>query len=197
MEPNTLGTKYDKIAKWWHDTHFNSEYGVSQFERALKFVRRPQTALDVGCGAGGRFVRHLENAGVNVTGVDVSQQMVELAASNHPQQRFYRANIVSWNTTQTFDFIIAWDSLFHLPLKQQEPVLTKLCQMLNKSGVLFYTFGNDEGDHTDTWHNDTYYYSSIGINKNLQLLIDCGLSIMHLELDQIPERHVYVIAVKN
>jgi len=52
------------------------------------------------------------------------------------------------------------------------------------------------GEHTDQWHNDTFYYSSIGINDNIQVLMDNGLSIMHLELDQYPLKHVYVIAKK-
>jgi hypothetical protein len=78
----------------------------------------------------------------------------------------------------------------------QKPVVTKLCKLLAKGGVLIYTFGNAEGEHTDQWHNDTFYYSSIGISENMQLLINNGLSILHLELDQYPEKHVYTIATK-
>lgn len=78
----------------------------------------------------------------------------------------------------------------------QKPVISKLCRFLAKGGILLYTFGNTQGEHTDHWHNDTFYYSSIGINENMQLLINNGLSILHLELDQYPENHVYIIATK-
>ncbi|SEM84736.1 class I SAM-dependent DNA methyltransferase [Nitrosomonas marina] len=196
MEPSELGTKYDKIAQWWHDQHVRSAYGVNQFERAVEFTSGGGKALDVGCGAGGRFVRILQDRGFSVTGLDVSQEMVKLASSNHPEHHFMHQDICSWETEEKFNFIVAWDSIFHLPFVMQKPVISKLCQLLAKDGVLIYTFGNAQGEHTDQWHNDTFYYSSIGINENMQLLINNGLSIMHLELDQYPEKHVYTIATK-
>ncbi len=196
MKPSELGTKYDKIAQWWHDQHEQSSYGVSQFERAVEYTSGGEKALDVGCGAGGRFVRILQNHGFSVTGLDVSKEMIKLAGRNHPEHKFMHQDICSWETEEKFDFIVAWDSIFHLPLVMQKPVVVKLCHLLAKGGILIYTFGNAQGEHTDQWQNDTFYYSSIGINENMQLLINNGLSILHLELDQYPEKHVYTIATK-
>ena len=194
MDPSKLGKKYDKIAQWWHDQYFNSEYGVQQFSTAIGFTSGSGKALDVGCGAGGRFVRIMEKNGLSVTGIDVSEEMIKLASKNHPQHVFLHQDICHWEAEEAFDFIVAWDSIFHLPLAMQAPVVTKLCNLLSSNGVLMYTFGNDYGEHTDNWHDDTFYYSTIGINKNISLLMKNGLSIMHLELDQYPEKHVYVIA---
>lgn len=196
MDPSLLGTKYDKIAKWWHDQHVDSSYGVRQFERAIAFSNSGVKALDVGCGAGGRFIRILQHKGYTVTGLDVSKEMVKLASANHPEHKFVEQDICTWETEEKFDFIFAWDSIFHLPLAMQKPVITKLCKLLAKGGILIYTFGNAEGEHTDQWRNDIFYYSSIGINQNIQILINNGLSILHLELDQYPEKHVYTIATK-
>lgn len=72
-----------------------------------------------------------------------------------------------------------------------KPVISKLCQLLTKGGILIYTCGNARGEHTAEWRNDSFYYSSIGINENMQLLINNGLTILHLELDQYPERNMY------
>ena len=196
MEPSVLGTKYDKIAQWWHDYHSASSYGVHQLQRAVEFSRQGGKALDVGCGAGGRLVRILENKGFSVTGLDVSKEMIALARANHPQQKFLHQDICTWETKEKFDFIVAWDSIFHLPFDMQKPVIVKLCELLAKSGILTYTFGNDEGEHSDEWHNDTFYYSSIGINENIRVLLHHGMSILHLEIDQYPEKHVYAIATK-
>lgn len=196
MEPIVTGTKYDKIARWWHDQHCNSNYGLAQFQKAVGFARGGGKALDVGCGAGGRFVRVLQAKGFSITGIDVSAEMIALARENHPQHSFFVADICVWPSAEKFDFIVAWDSIFHLPFEQQRHVVSKLCQLLAEDGILIYTFGDAYGDHTDQWHGDTFYYSSIGINENLKTLIDNGLSIFHLELDQYPERHVYVIAKK-
>lgn len=197
MQPSTIGEKYDKIANWWHKRHFDSDYGVEQFKSSLRFVSSNSNALDVGCGSGGRFIHILKTEGFNVTGIDVSTEMIKLAQENHPEEQFIQQDICSWKTNEKFDFIYAWDSLFHLHLAMQKPVLNKLCGLLNQGGVLFYTFGNAVGESTGEWLDDIFYYSSIGINDNLKLLIDNSLSVLHLELDQYPERHVCVIAQKT
>lgn len=196
MEPSLLGLKYDKIAEWWHEQNFNSAYGVPQFERAIELSGAGASALDVGCGTGGRFIRILQEHRYTVTGLDVSKEMVTMARANHPEHHFIVQDICTWEHDAKFDFIVAWDSIFHLPLAMHKPVITKLCKLLAKGGVLIYTFGNAQGEHTDQWLNDTFYYSSIGINENIQLLINNGLSPLHIELDQYPQKHVYVIATK-
>ena len=123
--------------------------------------------------------------------------MISLARINHPKHQFEHQDICSWETKAKFDFILAWDSLFHLPLEQQESVVAKLCNLLTEDGVLIYTFGDGEGEHVDQWRSDEFYYSSIGLNKNLEILLERGLTVLHLELDQYPEKHAYVVATKR
>ncbi|GAA6153651.1 class I SAM-dependent methyltransferase [Pseudoteredinibacter isoporae] len=201
MDPQELGRKYDKIAQWWHDRHQDSEYGVTQCERALRYAVDREDfqggeALDIGCGAGGRLVRALEEKGFSITGLDVSVEMIKLASAQHPEHNFYHQDICDWQVDKNYDFILAWDSLFCLPYEQQEPVLEKLCSCLSPGGVFVYTLGDGDGWHTDTWLEDEFYYSSIGIEKNIQCLLTQGMAIKHVELDQYPEKHVYIIASK-
>ena len=145
MQPNELGKKYDRIARWWHERHDSSDYGVPQFERALNYANGPQKVLDVGCGAGGRLVRLLDGHKADYTGIDVSIEMIELARFNHPRHRFIHGDICSWQAADQYDLIFAWDSIFHLPLSMQESVVVKLCQLLTTDGLLMYSFGNAEG----------------------------------------------------
>jgi 2-polyprenyl-3-methyl-5-hydroxy-6-metoxy-1,4-benzoquinol methylase len=194
MDPRILGTKYDAIAEYWHETHDQSDYGVNQCQRALDYRSTGGRALDVGCGAGGRFVRRMIASDYTVLGMDVSKEMIRLASHKHPNQTFLHEDVCHWQSDQRFDFILAWDSIFHLPLVQQRPVLVTLCQALAPGGVLMYTFGNATGEITDQWRGDEFYYSSIGIADNLNVLMDNGLTVLHLELDQYPQPHVYVIS---
>lgn len=197
MEPALTGEKYDKIAQWWNDRHKNSGYGVKQLEKAVSFASSGGAALDVGCGAGGRFVRILQSNGFKIIGLDVSKEMIRLASSNHPDETFIHSDIATWETTERFNFIIAWDSIFHLPLELQRPVLSKLCKLLAEDGVLIYTFGDGSGGGTSEWRGQTLYHSTLGISENLQVLQENSLSLLHLELDQFPEKHVYVVAIKQ
>jgi len=197
LDPHVLGKKYDKIAGWWQDHHRSSDYGLTQIDRAISYCKSRKTALDVGCGAGGRIIHRLLNDGFNVTGVDVSEKMIALAKSQHPEAEFHVGNIIEWQVSGTYDLIVAWDSIFHLPLLAQVPVVSKLCQLLEKSGVLVYTFGDDCGEHESSWHNDKFYYSSVGITENLKIIMANGCECRHLELDQYPERHVSLIVKKK
>ena len=191
----TIGQKYDKIADWWNARHLESDYGVAQFERALGYAgENGGRALDVGCGSGGRFIRTLVVKGYEVTGIDASAEMVRIAEKNHPDQTFIQADITDWDTDERFDFILGWDSLFHLPYDAQEPVLRKLADMLTEGGIMIHTFGDADGPISDEWLGQTFDYSSVGINRNLEILTEAGLKIMHLELDQFPETHVYAIS---
>lgn len=197
MQPSKLGEKYNKISKIYQNELVDSEYGLKQIERAISYSEKSGLALDVGCGPGGRVTEKLISAGFKVHGLDVSTSMIALAKETHPQCSFEVTDICQFESFKKYNLIVAWDSIFHLPLDSQKSVLLKLSNLLKKNGILIYTFGDAEGEHTDTWHEDTFYYSSIGINNNIQTLIDAGLSVMHLELDQYPQKHVYTIARKK
>jgi len=132
MDPSVIGTKYDKIAKSWHNQHFNSKYGIPQFKKAIGFATEGGNALDVGWGAVGRFVRILQDKGFSIIGIDVSEEMIKLSSTNHPGHKLIHKDICTWETEEEFDFIVAWDSIFHLPIGMQKPVVSKL----NRNEVL-------------------------------------------------------------
>lgn len=193
---HNIGEHYDKIAQWWHDYHLKSDYGLRQVEKAISYCKGGGSALDVGCGSGGRIVKKLQDHGFNVTGIDASTKMIEIAKANHSSSHFLIADICTWNTTGKYDLIVAWDSIFHIPFSLHPQVLSKLCGMLRKGGILIYTFGDDYGEHESEWHNDKFYYSSIGITGNLKVIMENNCECRHLELDQYPEKHVFLIAKK-
>lgn len=194
---SNIGAQYDEIAPWWNDYHQKSDYGVAALTQALSFTSESGDALDVGCGSGGRLIRKMVSHGLNLTGVDASAKMIELARKNHPKQDFVHSDIQTWETEVRFDFILAWDSLFHLPLEAQRPVLEKLCKYLRPNGVLLHSFGLPSGEHIDEWREQIFHYSSMGTAANLDVLRESGLSLRHLERDQYPENHIISIAVKT
>ena len=196
MKPEQIAQNYNNIAKWWQEQHQDSVYGIEQLQRALQFCEHKRSALDVGCGAGGRFIDTLESNSFQIQGVDISSEMIALAQAQHPEHLFTQADICTYQSDKHFDLIVAWDSIFHLPYNEHVPVLKKLCAHLNPGGVLMYSFGDTDGEHEDQWHDMTFAYSSIGIPNNLATLAEAGLVIKHLEIDQWPEQHVYVIAQK-
>lgn len=198
MKPQQVAESYDQIAAVWNSDSFNRDNGINQHQRAIAFVKQKSNALDIGCGASGRILDLLISYGFEVAGLDISEKMLEFARHRHPNQTFYHADICDWIFPRHYDFISAWDSIWHLPLDQQQPVLTKLIDALTPGGVLIFTTGamDKASEKTDTAMGPPMYYSVLGIPETLRLVDKAGAVCRHLEYDQYPELHLYLIVQK-
>jgi SAM-dependent methyltransferase len=199
MTPEDVAASYDRIARFWGGPAFDRAHGIAPHERALRFGTGRGAALDVGCGGSGRIIDLLRARGYAVEGLDLSREMLRLAKRRHPDVRFYRADICTWVLPKPYDFISAWDSLWHVPLAQQQAVLRKLSAGLTPGGVLIFTTGGTE--HPDERHDpclgQPMYHAALGIPHVLQVLAQAGCAVRHLEYDQYPESHVYLIAQRG
>ncbi len=199
MNPSDIGKAYSQITHLWESESFCRDNGIDQHKRAIAFVKNRGKALDVGCGCTGRFIDLLLKEGFSPEGVDISEAMITLARKRHPEINFHQQDICEWQISETYDFITAWDSIWHVPLDQQVKVLTKLVSCLNTNGILIFSCGgtDQEGDHTDDCMGPEVYYSSLGVNGFLKLLISLGCICRHLEYDQYPEPHMFLIVQKS
>ena len=197
MQPSELGESYDSIEPRWLDPGLEMN-GMRQHEQALRFRGGGGVALDVGCGCSGRFARLLVGEGYEVEGMDVSAEMIALARVRNPDATFFQADVCEWMPDKRYDFITAWDSIWHVPLERSEGVLRKLCGALNPGGVLIWTMGGLDGpeEKRDSSMGPTVYYSVLGITKTLQTVAEAGCVCRHLEYDQWPEKHVFIVAQK-
>jgi 2-polyprenyl-3-methyl-5-hydroxy-6-metoxy-1,4-benzoquinol methylase len=194
MTPEQVAASYDQIAERWLDL---STYGFAQIERAVAFVRHRGVALDVGCGAG-RCLDLLARHGFRTDGIDLSTAMMALARERHPEARLFHADICRWEPPRSYDLIVAWDSVWHVPLAQQEAVLTKLCRGLSPGGVIVFTTGGTDApsETQNSCMGPPMYHAALGIPRTLQVLAETGCVCRHLEYDQHPEPHVCIVAQK-
>lgn len=199
INPDEIGNAYDTITHLWEREEFNRNNGIEAHKRAINFTDNRGNALDVGCGCTGRFIDLLQTEGFHVEGVDISSKMIDLARQRHPEVTFHHQDICEWEIEKRYDFITAWDSIWHIPLEQQKPVLTKLVNSLNTGGILIFSFGGttEPGEHMDDFMGPEVYYSSLGTNGFLALLMKLGCISMHLEYDQYPELHTFLIVKKD
>ena len=197
MQPGEIAESYDSIAHRWLEAPLDRN-GIRQHEHALKFRPNGGLALDVGSGCSGRFVRLLAGHGYEVEGLDVSARMIALARERNPNVVFYHADVCEWQPTRSYDFITAWDSIWHVPLDRSESVLRKLCGALSPGGVFIWTTGGLDGpeEKRDSAMGPPVYYSVLGIPKTLQVVSEAGCVLRHLEYDQLPEKHLFLIAQK-
>lgn len=198
MKPVDIGRSYDTLADHWNSDDFPRDNGIEQHKRAIAFVKDRRTAIDIGCGSSGRILQLLLDAGFEPEGVDISARMIELARQRHPQVTFHHADICQWRLPRQYDLISAWDSIWHIPLHEHERVMRKLLAGLSPQGVCIFTTGGvDTAEETqDAAMGVPMYHSAPGIPTLLNMLADAGCVCRHLEYDQLPESHVYVIAQK-
>jgi len=199
MNPSAIACSYDQIADHWNSDAFPRANGIEQHERALSFLKERRHALDIGCGSSGRIIDLLIEHGLQVDGLDLSQRMLELARARHPEVSFHHADICTWPFPREYDFISAWDSIWHLPLGEQGPVLRKILQGLSPGGVCIFTTGGLDApsEKIDATMGAPMYYSVLGIPDTLALVSDEGCVCRHLEYDQYPELHLYLIVQKG
>ncbi|HAO24512.1 MULTISPECIES: class I SAM-dependent methyltransferase [unclassified Methylophaga] len=198
MKPTQVADSYNQIADVWNSDNFNRDNGINQHERAIAFVKHRSNALDIGCGASGRIIDLLIRHGFAVEGLDISEKMLGFARQRHPKHTFYHADISKWKIPRQYSFISAWDSIWHLPLNQQQPVMTRLIDALTPGGVLIFTTGamDKASEKTDSAMGPPMYYSVLGIPETLRVIDEAGAVCRHLEYDQYPELHLYLIVQK-
>ncbi|MDH4455115.1 MAG: class I SAM-dependent methyltransferase [Verrucomicrobiota bacterium] len=168
---------------------------MPQHRRALQFISKPGKALDVGCGSSGRIIDLLMERGFEVEGIDISAEMIRLARQRHPQVVFHHADVIEWMPTKAYDFISAWDSVWHVPLTSQEAVWTKLLSSLSPGGVMILSSGGlDEAGEVQNAHMGVpMYHATPGLPALCRLIAEAACIIRHLEYDQWPEKHLVVV----
>lgn len=196
MHPRETGRCYDAVASQVDADLRDSTYGVRFLERAIALCRTRRTALDVGCGSGGRMIDRLLGAGFQVTGIDVSRGMLDIAQARHPSVEFVHDDVTEWTPQRAYDLVLAWDSIFHLPYASHTLVLAKLCGCLADGGVLLFTAGGIDGEITGPMHGHAFGYSSLSEVALLRLLRNYDCVPLLMERDQYPLHHVVIIAIK-
>ena len=202
MNQKETARSYDALADHWDGDGFHRENGIEQHERALWFSRRTGAAIDIGCGSSGRIIDLLQSHGFGAEGLDISEEMVARAQARHPEVNFHLADIVSWEFPKEYDFISAWDSVWHVPLEEQEAVLQKLCRALAQNGVLIYTTGGIDSpeEGSNPFLGQPLYHAALGIPTILRTIDEMGCVCRHLQYDQSQKddvgKHLYLIIQK-
>ncbi len=124
--------------------------------------------------------------------------MIELARASDPAVKLHEADICAWSPPGAYDFVSAWDSIWHVPLRVHRDVMLKLMASLSPGGVFIFSAGGTDapGEHTDSTMGPEVSYSTLGIPGILEAIREASCICRHLEFDQRPSTHLYVIAQK-
>ena len=126
---------FNQIAETYEDA-YGGNIGLNRALDGLKaYHDSGATVLDCGCGAGGP-ASYLVKKGYNVTGIDISDQMVEFCEKNIAGT-FKRVSMTN-KPKQPFDAVVSMFSTFQLSMRSQYSMLFKQASWLVPGGVLLF-----------------------------------------------------------
>lgn len=98
----------------------------------------PQTFLDAGCGEGFVARRVVDAApGISLTGCDVSEGALEIAANTNPEARFVTGSVVALPfPDRSFDVVGCFEVLEHLPGDLPRQALSEMARVARRAVVL-------------------------------------------------------------
>ena len=178
-----------------------------ELARLIELLPKRARVLDVGCGGGlpvtAALARHAE-----VVGVDISPVQIEQARRQVPNAAFIVADIAEQVfESSTFDAVVAFYALFHIPREEHRPLLERIAAWLRPGGYLLATYGR--GSHPGYTEPDFFgapmYWSHFESDWYTEVLRELGFDILaegvlghgYRDASTPPERHPIVLARKH
>ncbi|MEV8214287.1 methyltransferase domain-containing protein [Leifsonia sp. NPDC077715] len=139
-------TAYDIVAEDYAEL-LRDELARSEYDRAMLgvFAERVVRAGgglvgDLGCGPG-RIAVHLAGLGLDVVGIDLSPQMVEVARRDHPDLRFEVGSMAALPFGDgELAGALAWYSIIHTPDERQDALFAEFARVTRPGGALLLAF---------------------------------------------------------
>ena len=170
------------------------------------FLKEGSAVLDIGCGSGVPVSLRLSSR-FCLTGVDISDRMIELAKEKVTNAEFIRANILDVDFAEnSFDAIISFYALFHIPRKEQPILFHQLYKWIKPGGFFFATYAKGgyrvPGYTEDDFFGTKMYWSNFSFERFRELIKMSGFKELRAgmighgyeDIEAEPEITPYVFA---
>ncbi|MHA2142939.1 MAG: class I SAM-dependent methyltransferase [Candidatus Thorarchaeota archaeon] len=191
---------YDKIASQYDEYRdpFNNE---TELNELMSLVEPGGHILDAGCGSG-VVARALVDNGFQVTGIDISKRMLELAQQRVPKATFEVGDMTELQfEDDSLDGIVSTYAVFHIPRTKHLSLFQDFHRILKKGGALLFSIGSKEIDATDgVWEWEEFqsvpmFWSYHPPSKTVELLKSADFQIVFSRnVEQAGETHFWILA---
>jgi ubiquinone/menaquinone biosynthesis C-methylase UbiE len=128
---------FDQIGARYDEAFPHKEGQLAAVSWLIDQLEPGARVLDAGCGTGVPAARQLTEAGMHVTGIDISPVMLSLARVNVPTATFEEMDITDITPELgPFDAVVAFFSLLMLPRAEIPATLIKMRDVLVPQGRL-------------------------------------------------------------
>ena len=140
MNKNQVASFFDAMAKNWDSNQVRDEDIIS-FILDKGGIVKGRKVLDIACGTGVLFPDYIKR-GAEVTGVDISPEMVRLAKDKFPCVEVIVADAEEYSFGENYDAVIIYNAFPHFP--NPERLLENLSLALKDGGRLTVAHGISE-----------------------------------------------------
>lgn len=151
VEKNVVQQGYDELGDAYAAHRSGEGQGMDVLSAFLEAVPESARVLDAGCGPGRPGLSHLIDE-VSAVGLDFSGEQLQLAAEHAPGAALVRGDMTSLPfAAETFDAVVAYWSLIHIPLEDHRTVIDEFARVLRPGGRVLVCEGTERwvGENPD------------------------------------------------
>ena len=143
-DPDAVARCYDLVAEAYVE-QFLHELDHKPFDRMLlswfaEQVPHPDPIVEMGCGPG-HIAAFLHARGANISGIDLSPGIVEVARRQFPDIDFHQGDMLGLDLEpDALAGIAAFYAIVHFTLSEVEAALSEFRRVLRKDGILLFSF---------------------------------------------------------
>ncbi len=152
-------------------------------------VRGQGSVREIGCGPG-QVGRYLKDRGLDICGIDLSEEMVKCASRLNPDISFVQGDMLALDLAEaSLAGIVSFYAIIHLKREDMTRALKEMHRVLKPDGRLLISFHGGEGE----LHRDEWYEQPVAVDVTLMSNEEMHgfLEAAGLEVEKIVEREPY------
>lgn len=144
QNPNRVAKVYDTVAKEYAEEfcgeHEKKPQDCEILRRFSEKVAGRKPVWDFGCGPG-QTARYLKDLGIEISGLDLSEKLIEEASRIHPDISFRKGNLLDLEFEDgSIAAIVAFYAIVHFSEEQVKRAFYEIFRVLQPDGVLLLAY---------------------------------------------------------
>jgi SAM-dependent methyltransferase len=141
---NGIENLYDKVAREYaerfSDEHEKKPKDQEILRRFAQEIGGRRPVWDFGCGPG-QTTQYLTNMGIDISGLDLSERLLERARMIHPEIRFRKGNILDLEFENgSIAGAVVFYAIVHFSEEQVRRACREVFRVLQPGGILLLTY---------------------------------------------------------
>jgi len=134
---NTVAIEY---AKKFSNEHENKPKDQEILHRFAQEVGDRRPVWDFGCGPG-QTTKYMQNLGFKISGLDLSEKVLEQARIIHPGIHFQKGNILDLEfENDSIAGVVAFYAIVHFTREQVGLAFSEIFRVLKPDGIFLFTY---------------------------------------------------------